>query len=79
MKLKLSLVIFVILYFVGFISAQQDNNLDQQGNTVDTTVYKYSAWTSPTLKDDMTIDPDQNKQWRKDYINFRQKQKMQGK
>lgn len=75
MKLKLSLVIFVILYFVGFISAQQDNNLDQQGNTVDTTVYKYSAWTSPTLKDDMTIDPDQNKQWRKGLYKFPAKPK----
>jgi OmpA-OmpF porin, OOP family len=74
MKLKLSLLLIGLLYFGNIFSQNEVTEPNGEETTQDTIKIR-DTYTSAVIKDDMTIDPDQNKKWRKGLYKFPAKPK----
>ncbi|MEZ4907558.1 MAG: OmpA family protein [Saprospiraceae bacterium] len=80
MKLKFTLLLIVFTFVGGLYSQVDVIETDPVTDTVvteqkDTVLFVRDTYTSPTITDDMTIDPDQNKKWRKGLYKFPAKPK----
>ncbi|MGE5356280.1 MAG: OmpA family protein [Deltaproteobacteria bacterium] len=74
MKLKLSFLLIGLLYF-GLSFSQEEVKEPANAEVTTDTVKIRDTYTSPVIKDDMTIDPDQNKKWRKGLYKYPAKPK----
>ena len=74
MKLRLLLLILALLTG-GFSYSQNESEGESEDVIVEDTVIYRDTYTSPVIKDDMTVDPEQNKKWRKGLYKFPAKPK----
>ena len=74
MKLKLSLLLIGLFCF-GILFSQNEESEVYGEETTQDTIKISDTYTSTVIKDDMTIDPDQNKKWRKGLYKFPAKPK----
>ncbi|HHH53356.1 MAG TPA: OmpA family protein [Bacteroidetes bacterium] len=75
MKLKFTLLILALFSTLSMFG-QNDNNASNSDDVISSDTVKYAGTlTSPVIKDDMTIDPDQNKKWRKGLYKYPAKPK----